>query len=76
MRRTIYIGGFAGLLITAALILAQPDFDAILSGELADPVGAVLTDVFGNVGSKIITVDRADQLRVLRALAAGRGAAG
>ena len=42
MRRTIYVGGVAGLLITAALILAQPDFDAILSGEQADPVGAVL----------------------------------
>jgi amino acid transporter len=56
MRRTIYIGGFAGLLITAALILAQPDFQAILSGEVADPVGSVLSDVFGNVGSKIITV--------------------
>jgi amino acid transporter len=56
MRRTIYIGGAAGLLITAALILAQPDFDAILSGEQADPVGAVLSDVFGSAGSKIITV--------------------
>ncbi len=56
MRRTIYVGGGAGLLITAALILAQPDFNAILSGEQADPVGAVLSDVFGNVGSKIITV--------------------
>jgi amino acid transporter len=56
MRRTIYIGGFAGLLITAALILAQPDFDGILSGEVADPVGSVLSDVFGSVGSKIITV--------------------
>ena len=56
MRRTIYIGGFAALLITAALILAQPDFQAIISGEQADPVGAVLSDVFGSVGSKIITV--------------------
>jgi amino acid transporter len=56
MRRTIYVGGAAGLLITAALILAQPDFDAILSGAQADPVGAVLSDVFGSVGSKIITV--------------------
>src|ERR1700754_5099500 len=56
MRRTIYIGGAARLLITAALILAQPDFNAILSGEQADPVGAVLSDVFGSVGSKIITV--------------------
>jgi amino acid transporter len=56
MRRTIYIGGAAGLLITAALILAQPDFNAILSGEQADPVGAVLRDVFGSGGSKVITV--------------------
>src|SRR3954469_90347 len=56
MRRTIYVGGAAALLITAALILAQPDFAAIISGEQADPVGAVLADVFGSVGSKIITV--------------------
>jgi amino acid transporter len=56
MRRTIYVGGVAALLITAALILAQPDFGAILSGKQADPVGAVLSDVFGSVGSKIITV--------------------
>ena len=56
MRRTIYVGGFAGLFITAALILAQPDFDAILSGELADPVGTVFTDVFGDFGSKVILV--------------------
>jgi amino acid transporter len=56
MRRTIYIGGAAGLLITCALILAQPDFNAILSGEQADPVGAVLADVFGSTGSKVITV--------------------
>jgi amino acid transporter len=56
MRRTIYIGGAAALLITAALILAQPDFAAVISGEQADPVGAVLADVFGTVGSKVITV--------------------
>jgi amino acid transporter len=56
MRRTIYIGGAASLLITCALILAQPDFNAILSGEQADPVGSVLSDVFGSTGSKIITV--------------------
>src|SRR3954468_7663447 len=56
MRRTIYIGGAASLLITCALILAQPDFNAILSGDIADPVGSVLSDVFGGTGSKIITV--------------------
>jgi amino acid transporter len=56
MRRTIYVGGAAALLITAALILAQPDFNAIISGENADPVGNVFNDVFGSVGSKVITV--------------------
>jgi amino acid transporter len=56
MRRTIYVGGAAALFITAALILAQPDFAGIISGENADPVGNVLADVFGSVGSKIITV--------------------
>ncbi|MDA0136216.1 APC family permease [Solirubrobacter deserti] len=56
MRRTIYVGGAAALLITAALILAQPNFSAIISGENADPVGSVFSDVFGSVGSKIITI--------------------
>jgi amino acid transporter len=56
MRRAIYVGGAAALLITAALILAQPDFAGIISGENADPVGNVLSDVFGGVGSKVITV--------------------
>jgi amino acid transporter len=56
MRRTIYIGGFAAALVTAALILAQPDFHGIISGEIADPIGATFTTVFGSVGAKIITV--------------------
>jgi amino acid transporter len=56
MRMTIYVGGSAAMLITAALILAQPDFGAIISGENADPVGNVFADVFGSVGSKVITV--------------------
>ena len=56
MRRTIYVGGAAALFITAALILAQPDFSAIISGEVADPVGAVFSDVFGSVGSKVVMV--------------------
>jgi amino acid transporter len=55
MRRTIYIGGFAAAFITAALILAQPDFGGIISGEIADPIGVTFTTVFGTVGAKIIT---------------------
>jgi amino acid transporter len=56
MRRTIYIGGFAAMFITAALILAQPDFGGIISGEIADPIGVTFTTVFGSVGAKVITV--------------------
>jgi amino acid transporter len=56
MRRTIYVGGFAALLVTAGLILAQPDFSAILSGELADPIGETFTTVFGSFGAKVIMV--------------------
>jgi amino acid transporter len=56
MRRTIYVGGFAALLVTAALVLAQPNFGAILSGELADPIGTTFTSVFGSFGAKVITV--------------------
>jgi amino acid transporter len=56
MRRTIYIGGFAAAFITAALILAQPDFSGIISGKIADPIGETFTSVFGTVGAKVITV--------------------
>ena len=56
MRRTIYIGGFAALLVTAALILAQTDFGAILSGRNADPITATFESVFGTGGAKAIIV--------------------
>src|SRR5215212_8185939 len=56
MRRTIYIGGFAALLVTAALILSQTDFGAILRGENADPITATFESVFGRGGAKAIMV--------------------
>lgn len=56
MRRTLYVGGAAALLVTAALILAQPDFQAILDGTLADPISATFASVFGSFGSKVIMV--------------------
>jgi amino acid transporter len=56
MRRTIWIGGIPSLLVAIALVLAQPDFGAILSGEVADPIGETFAAVFGSVGSKVITV--------------------
>lgn len=56
MRRTIWVGGLAAMLVAVALVLAQPSFDAILSGKLADPIGTTFTSVFGTVGAKVITV--------------------
>lgn len=54
MRRTIYIGGAAATFICLALILSISDMGAAISGEDADPVGTVLNDAFGNVGSKVV----------------------
>jgi amino acid transporter len=54
MRMTIYIGGIASLLITLALILAVPDFGAVISGQDADPVSTVFRDAFGAVGFRVV----------------------
>jgi amino acid transporter len=56
MRRTVYIGGFAGLLVTVALVLAQPNFSLIISGQAADPITATLERVFTPAGAKAIIV--------------------
>jgi amino acid transporter len=42
--------------VAVALVLAQPDLGAVLSGEIADPIGETFAAVFGTVGSKVITV--------------------
>jgi amino acid transporter len=54
MRMTIYIGGIASLLITLALILAVPDFAAVISGQDPDPVSTVFRDAFGAVGFRVV----------------------
>lgn len=54
MRMTIYVGGFASFLITLALLLAVPDFGAVISGKDADPVTTVLQDAFGAVGFRVV----------------------
>jgi amino acid transporter len=56
MRRTVWIGGLPSMLVAVALVLAQPDLGAVISGEVADPIGDTFAAVFGTVGSKIITV--------------------
>jgi amino acid transporter len=54
MRRTIYIGGAAATFVCLSLILSISDIGAVISGENPDPVGTVLTEAFGSVGSKVV----------------------
>src|SRR6185436_5759215 len=54
MRMTIYIGGFASFFITLALLLAVPDFGAVISGADPDPVTTVLRDAFGPLGFRVV----------------------
>ncbi len=54
MRRTIYIGGAAATFIALSLTLAVTDIGAVVSGQDTDPVGTLLTDAFGGVGSRIV----------------------
>ncbi|AXK35052.1 amino acid permease [Streptomyces armeniacus] len=54
MRMTIYVGGFAATFVCLALVLAVPDFGAVISGEDADPVSTVLGAAFGSAGSKVV----------------------
>lgn len=49
MRMTLYIGGFAANLLVFSLVLAVPDFQAVASGEDADPIGAMLQNAFGPI---------------------------
>lgn len=54
MRMTIYIGGFAAMFVCLSLILAVPDFAAVISGADTDPVGNILVSAFGPVGFKVV----------------------
>lgn len=54
MRMTIYIGGSAAMFACLALILAIPDMQKVLSGQIADPVSVILANAFGPVGAKLV----------------------
>ncbi|MFJ6418688.1 APC family permease [Paeniglutamicibacter sp. NPDC091659] len=54
MRMTIYIGGAAAMFVCLSLILAVPDFGAVISGADADPLGGVLLAAFGPVGYRVV----------------------
>jgi amino acid transporter len=50
MRMTIYIGGFAAMLVCLALVLAIPNLSAVLSGKDTDPVTTTLRAAVGPIG--------------------------
>ncbi|MFZ0481155.1 MAG: APC family permease [Terriglobales bacterium] len=54
MRMTIYIGGFAAMLVCLALVLAVPDLNAIFSGKDTDPVVTVLRAAMGELGLRAV----------------------
>jgi amino acid transporter len=56
MRGTIYVGMSAASFVCLALILAQPDIGAIVSGKITDPVERLLIGAFGPLGAKLVVV--------------------
>jgi amino acid transporter len=56
MRRTIYIGGAAATFVCLSLILSVTDIGAVISGDNPDPVTGVLTEAFGETGSRLVLV--------------------
>jgi amino acid transporter len=53
MMLTILIGGVSGLLSYIGYVLAAPNLQAIVDGEVADPIPAILEDALGTPGSKV-----------------------
>ncbi|CAM03470.1 amino acid/polyamine/organocation transporter (APC superfamily) [Saccharopolyspora erythraea NRRL 2338] len=54
MRRTIYIGGAAASFACLTLLLAVPDYQAVISGADPDPLINVLNSAFGTVGARVV----------------------
>lgn len=52
MGMTLAVGAVATVVLTLGLILAVPDFGAVVDGRSADPLGSVLANALGSVGSK------------------------
>jgi amino acid transporter len=56
MRMTLGLGGVSSAIITIAFILAVPSISAVISGKDADPIGTILNNELGSVGSKVALV--------------------
>lgn len=56
MRWTIYVGVGSSAFVCLALIMAVPDITKVITGEITDPIGQILTQSFGPIGSKAVIV--------------------
>jgi amino acid transporter len=56
MMLTILIGGVSGLLSYIGYVLAAPNLQGIVDGDIADPIPAILEDSLGTAGSKVFLV--------------------
>jgi amino acid transporter len=53
MQLTLLVGGVTAFFITLSYVLAVPSFGAVISGENANPIIAVIDTALGNAGSKV-----------------------
>jgi amino acid transporter len=56
MMMTVLLGGGAALFAFIGYILAAPNLQAVVNGEVANPITAILIGTFGNVGTKVFLV--------------------
>lgn len=53
MMLTIIIGGVSGLMSYIGYVLAAPNLEGIIAGDVTDPIPTILEDSLGTVGSKL-----------------------
>ncbi len=56
MMLTVVLGGAAAMFAFIGYILAAPNLAAIVAGDVANPITAILTDNFGEIGTKVFLV--------------------
>ncbi|MCL2483196.1 MAG: APC family permease, partial [Propionibacteriaceae bacterium] len=56
MRRTIYIGGAAATFVVVALVMAVPDWSAVMSGDDTEPINNLLEAAFGPVYKVVLAI--------------------
>ena len=56
MRLTIFVGGISAVVSFIGYLLAAPDLRAIVAGEVADPIPAILNGALGETGARLFLI--------------------